>query len=61
MLVRKYTEKNARAFTYYSQNCKTRNLIGTAVHLLESQTQGLCMNPGHQSKGHQVPLGLCAC
>ena len=30
--------------------------IGTVVHLLASPTQGLCSNPGHQSKRHHVPL-----
>ena len=31
-------------------------LIGTMVHLLVSTTQGLCSDPGHQSKGHHMLL-----
>ena len=31
------------------------------MHLLTSPTQGLCSNPRHQPKGHDVPLGWCAC
>ena len=45
----------------YLQNCHTHNLSGLAAHLIDLPTQALCPNPGHQSKGHHVPLGLCAC
>ena len=33
--------------------------IGSVVHLLVLPTQILCSNPGHQSKGHHVPLRWC--
>ena len=33
--------------------------IGPVVHLLVSSTHDLCSNPGHQSKGHHVPLRWC--
>ena len=33
--------------------------IGTVmVHFLMSRTQGQYSNPGHQSKGHHVPLSI---
>ena len=35
------------------------NLSGTVVHLLEWPNLVHCSNPGHQTKGHHVPLGLC--
>ena len=35
------------------------NMSVTVVHLLEWPTLILCSNPGHQTKGHHVPLGLC--
>ena len=35
------------------------NMSGTVVHVLEWPTLVLCSNPGHQTKGHHVPLGLC--
>ena len=46
----------------YGQNARARlhagsNFIGTAVHLLVSPKQGLCLNLEHQSKGHPI---LCA-
>ena len=37
------------------------NMSGTVVHLLEWPTLALCSNPGHQTKGHHVPLGWCDC
>ena len=44
-----------------SQNRATCNSTSAAVHLLVSSTQGLCLNPSHQSKEHHVPLRSCAC
>ena len=34
-------------------------MSGTVVHLPEWPTLVLCSNPGHQTKGHHVALGLC--
>ena len=44
----------------YLQNRQGSNLIGLAIHLLVSLTQGLYSNPGPQSKGQHVPLEWCA-
>ena len=38
---------------------RNKNVSATVVHLLEWPTLVLCSNPGHQTKGHHVPLGLC--
>ena len=35
------------------------NMSSTVVHLLEWPTLALCSNPGHQPKGHHVPLDWC--
>ena len=52
--------KSARKLQYL-HNRATCNITGAEVYLYLSPTQGLCSNPGHQSKGHHLPLEWCAC
>ena len=51
-----YCTDKMRARGYILTILRNPQITGTAVHLLEQPIQDLCSNPGHQFKGHYVPL-----
>ena len=57
-----YQKKHVRTVTYLlTKLSEGSNIIGLRVHLLVSPIQGLDLNPGHEPKGHYVPLGCHFC